>query len=496
MFQLTSRLAGIAAGLVFLVGAAQGAPTGGATPIPPLMAEIAHRGDPVAGPQNTMAAIDAAVAAGARFIEIDVYLNSNNEPIVTHDRHYIPNWSVPTFDQVAGPTYYCHGKNFEVDSWVKWVLVAGVWVNQGMSTCDVSRGMPGHTGATVPLLADVIARHRNSGSIFMIELKKSRDLAELGRKVGALLVAHGQQSRYWVTSFEAPALAAVPAPTKKMRQYATSPIGPGFIVWGVQSAIDDAKANGYQAVNLDLEEWTRGCASLGGTCVPWSEYARRQGLQTSGFTIIGTQADYHRRAMAAGLNYFMTDLLADLRGRLNRAPLAPNGAFARPLSANSVQLLWSDIANNESRTIVSNGSTNVAVQYADSQSVVISGLNPKQYMCFSLKNENIGGGSAWTPYTCTSTFGPPNAPSNVVATATGTSTIRVTWRDNSNDETRFVVSEGTYNIGLPAANVTEITMSGLAPSTQKCFWVKSENNYGGSAWIGPVCATTWGGTGT
>lgn len=48
---------------------------------------IAHRGDSASQPENTAAAFDAAVAAGAHGIELDLQLTRDGVVVVWHDRH-------------------------------------------------------------------------------------------------------------------------------------------------------------------------------------------------------------------------------------------------------------------------------------------------------------------------------------------------------------------------------------------------------------------------
>lgn len=47
---------------------------------------IAHRGYPQHYPENTLIGLEAAVAAGARFIEVDVQISRDRVPVLFHDR--------------------------------------------------------------------------------------------------------------------------------------------------------------------------------------------------------------------------------------------------------------------------------------------------------------------------------------------------------------------------------------------------------------------------
>ena len=48
---------------------------------------IAHRGYPRHYPENTLIGLEAAIAAGARFIEVDVQVSRDQVPVLFHDRN-------------------------------------------------------------------------------------------------------------------------------------------------------------------------------------------------------------------------------------------------------------------------------------------------------------------------------------------------------------------------------------------------------------------------
>lgn len=47
---------------------------------------VAHRGYPARLPENTLASVEAAVQAGARYLEVDVQLTRDGEVVLFHDR--------------------------------------------------------------------------------------------------------------------------------------------------------------------------------------------------------------------------------------------------------------------------------------------------------------------------------------------------------------------------------------------------------------------------
>ena len=90
--------------------------------------------------------------------------------------------------------------------------------------------------------------------------------------------------------------------------------------------------------------------------------------------------------------------------------------------------------------------------------------------------------------TVTTPNGPPNAPSNLIATGIAIDRIRLQWRDNSNNETDFIVERrgpGEPNfspIATTPANRTVYTDSALAYTTWYAYRVKAINEMGESGY--------------
>ena len=87
---------------------------------------------------------------------------------------------------------------------------------------------------------------------------------------------------------------------------------------------------------------------------------------------------------------------------------------------------------------------------------------------------------------------PPAAPSNGSATATSDTQIRLSWNDNANNETQYLVERSTDNLnyGQPVilpANATGYTDSGLTASTPYWYRITARNDAGNS---GPLILTT------
>jgi hypothetical protein len=93
--------------------------------------------------------------------------------------------------------------------------------------------------------------------------------------------------------------------------------------------------------------------------------------------------------------------------------------------------------------------------------------------------------------------GSPEAPTNLAAAATSTTTVHLTWQDNASDETGFVVelaqlgSSAFHQFGgvLPA-NTTAADVTGLAEATGYLFRVKARNANGDSAYSNVASVAT------
>ncbi len=88
----------------------------------------------------------------------------------------------------------------------------------------------------------------------------------------------------------------------------------------------------------------------------------------------------------------------------------------------------------------------------------------------------------------------PGAPSNLTVTAINPNDIRLTWQDNSDNQTGFEINNGVISRDV-GANSTAYTWGGLAPGTYMCFKIRAYNSAGDSAWypdFSPsyVCTTT------
>jgi glycerophosphoryl diester phosphodiesterase len=128
---------------------------------------FAHRGGCALGPENTVAAFERGLAAGADGLELDVHLSSDGIVVVCHDA---------TLDRTTDASgrldSYTAAELSRVDAGYRWVDGNGTFPFRG---CDVG----------IPTLRDVLRRFRDVPVI--VEMKVNRP--DMGRAVATEVVA-------------------------------------------------------------------------------------------------------------------------------------------------------------------------------------------------------------------------------------------------------------------------------------------------------------------
>jgi hypothetical protein len=89
---------------------------------------------------------------------------------------------------------------------------------------------------------------------------------------------------------------------------------------------------------------------------------------------------------------------------------------------------------------------------------------------------------------------PPAAPSNLTAAGSSTTGIRLTWTDNSNDETSFHIEQkigGTFvHIGYAAIDATRVTIQDLTAGQAYTFRIRANNGGGPSGYSNEATGIT------
>jgi titin len=184
-------------------------------------------------------------------------------------------------------------------------------------------------------------------------------------------------------------------------------------------------------------------------------------------------------------------------------PAAPSNLVATANGASVINLTWIDNATNETSYILQrsltsgSGFTTIVTLAANTTSYSNSGLNSSTTYYYRVQASNSNGSSTWSNVAnaTTATSGPPSAPGNLTAVATGCNSVLLKWFDNSGNETSFDLrrstsQNGTYStIATLPANTTTYTNTGLTKGRKYYYKVRAKNSAGNSAYSNIASAT-------
>jgi hypothetical protein len=160
------------------------------------------------------------------------------------------------------------------------------------------------------------------------------------------------------------------------------------------------------------------------------------------------------------------------------------------MNPSTIRVAWDDPSGGADEFVVSNGNVSSVNLAAGTTSYDWRNLSPGTYMCFTVKAvDGNGNSSAWSAYGCTTIPQPP-VPMGVIATATSSSSIQVTWVDTSGGADEFVVSNGNVSSPQLPAGTTSYEWTGLSSGTYMCFTVTAKTGTTQSPWSAYGCATT------
>jgi hypothetical protein len=185
-------------------------------------------------------------------------------------------------------------------------------------------------------------------------------------------------------------------------------------------------------------------------------------------------------------------------------PAPPSNLAATAASSTQVSLSWSDNSSDETgfkleRRSGSGDYVEIATTGANVVNHTDSGLTAATTYTYRARAFNAAGASAYTGEAGVTTpaaqVPPPAAPSNLVAAATSSTQVTLTWSDNSNNETSFKVERRTGSgafaeVASLGSNVTTFGDSGLTAATTYGYRVRAVNGSGPSNYSNEATATT------
>jgi titin len=191
-------------------------------------------------------------------------------------------------------------------------------------------------------------------------------------------------------------------------------------------------------------------------------------------------------------------------GRTNDTlPKSPVRLVATASNQYRVNLTWADSSDNETHFIIER-KDNVAGSFTaiDSVSSNINNytadlLTANTKYWFRVRAKNSGGYSLYTNIDSATTYPAPIAPNNLIITSRSSSSVGLSWQDNSSNEIAFVI-ERTTSLMIPftrydstsSGDVTSRTITGLNPNTRYYFRIRAKDSYGYSTYSNVVDTIT------
>lgn len=196
------------------------------------------------------------------------------------------------------------------------------------------------------------------------------------------------------------------------------------------------------------------------------------------------------------LNYRTDGLIFNL-------PATPSNLILTAVSTSQVDLSWSDEADNEWYYVIERSPDDQADNFvsidtvdANVTSFSNTGLTENTEYFYRIKAVNIRGSVYSEVASETTMISMPAAPTSLTAAATSSSEIDLSWADNADNETSYVVERSLTNndadfseIASLATEATGYSDSGLDPDTEYFYRVGAKND-GGTVYSDVVSATT------
>ncbi|BAL80363.1 fibronectin type III domain-containing protein [Caldisericum exile] len=183
--------------------------------------------------------------------------------------------------------------------------------------------------------------------------------------------------------------------------------------------------------------------------------------------------------------------------------MKPLGLVATPLSSTSMKLTWSSIDPNATSIRVSYSKDGITYYFLSEfalprTQIVVESLTPDTKYWFKII------AARWTNWSNSSDpvsektlpqGTPPAPPSELIATASSCSKVELSWKDNSLDETGFVIERkegsGTFGeIATVSSGVNTFDDLTVSPLTTYTYRVRAFNSFGKSVYTDEISVST------
>lgn len=274
-----------------------------------------------------------------------------------------------------------------------------------------------------------------------------------------------------------------------------NPIGSKSVNEGslLQFNISATDANGdsltYSADNLPAGASFNGSTRTFG----WTPNFSQAGIYSVTFNVIDGKGGSDSETIAITVN------------NVPQVPSAPSGLSAIVISSSQINLSWLDNSNNETGFKIERktGATGTYSQIASVGSNVSTysntSLTAATTYYYRVRAYNFDGDSSYSNEISATTQAAaaiPAAPANLSAQAFSATSVKLTWSDNSTNETGFKIerrlsTQSTYSqIATVGVNTTTYTNTGLSKNKTYYYRIRAYNSNGNSGYSNIASATT------
>ncbi len=183
----------------------------------------------------------------------------------------------------------------------------------------------------------------------------------------------------------------------------------------------------------------------------------------------------------------------------------PSSLTAAAVSSSTINLAWANNASNETgfqiwrSTVSNNYYVSVTTVTANIFAYSDHALSASITYYYQVDAFNSGGNSAYSNVASTETFSATliYAPSNLTVVPVSSSTVSLTWTDNSSNEAGFVIQRSFYSnrlfstVNSVGMNFVTYTDTGLAASSNYYYRVYAYNANGNSAYSNVASTSTY-----
>src|SRR5467141_1541044 len=221
--------------------------------------------------------------------------------------------------------------------------------------------------------------------------------------------------------------------------------------------------------------------------------------------VVSTAGSYSATAPLAGAGAWVMQMVAfkAMSSAPPTPPTAPTNLAASAADSSQINLSWTNTSTTQTGVKIERSTDNVtftqitvagatAVSYSD------AGLSASTTYFYRARATNAAGDSAYSNTASATTQAPsppPTAPTNLAATAAGSSQINLSWTNTSTTQTGVKIERSTDNVTftqITVAGATAVSYSdvGLSASTTYFYRVRATNAGGNSAYSNTASAST------